>query len=113
VALAVLALLFVGTYIRYPIGTRSAIRIERLPEQPTAARLSPAAEALASPDFELLNDPDGERYARDLALLSWFDASAAAPAPPQSVPPALPESATPETSAPDTEQTEGGRPGAP
>jgi hypothetical protein len=115
VVLAALALLFVATFVRIPMGMRNAVKIERLPEQPVAAKLSPAAAALASPDFELLNDPDGERYAGDLALLSWFDASAATSAAPASAPnPAtLPETTTPETSAPDTEQTEGGRPGAP
>jgi hypothetical protein len=115
VALAAMVLLFAATFVRLPIGTRSAVKIERLPEQPVAARLSPTAGALASPDFELLNDPNGERYASDLALLSWFDASAATPASPGSAPnPAtLPETTTPETSAPDTEQTEGGRPGVP
>jgi len=115
VALAAMVLLFAATFVRYPVGMRSAVKIERLPEQPVAARLSSTAAALASPDFELLNDPDGERYASDLALLSWFDASAATPASPGSAPNpvTLPETTTPETSAPDTEQTEGGRPGAP
>lgn len=112
VVLMVLALTFAATFVRYPARMGSAVRIERLPEQPVASRLSLAAAALASPDFALLNDADGERYARDLDLLSWFDASPAAPAS-SSTPVALPESATPETSAPDTEPGEGGQSGAP
>lgn len=120
-ALVALVLLFLATFLHLPAHTTSAIRIERLPEQAVAAKLSPTAQALASPDFELLGDVDGERDARDLALLSWVDAApAASQGIPQAMPtsPALPESATPETSepetsAPDSEQTEGGQPGAP
>lgn len=119
-ALAVLVLVFVATFLRHTARAPNVIRIERLPEQAVATKLSPVASLLASPDFELLDAAnaqslDSSGNARDLALLSWFDA-AAEPAPdaPQATPtpPALPESAIPETSAPDTEQTDGGQPGA-
>ena len=113
IGLGVLALLFAATYIHRPSRAVEARKSEQLLEQPVAAKLSPVASALASPDFELLDDPDGERDARDLALLSWYDATAAAPASTDAALPALPESTTPETSAPDAEHSEGGQPGAP
>jgi hypothetical protein len=113
--LCILILLFAGTFFPRPGILPATTRSEQLPEQPVAARLSPSAAALASPDFELLNDPDGERDARDLALLSWYDASSSAQSSSgsESAPASLPESTTPETSAPDTEQGEDRRPGAP
>jgi hypothetical protein len=113
VALCILTLLFAVTFFPHPRRSSGSLKSERLPEQPVAARLSSSAAALASPDFALLNDPAGERDARDLALLSWFDASSAAPQSSDSAPAMLPESTTPETSAPDTDQVEGGQPGAP
>ena len=113
IALGILVLGFAATFVHRAPAPASAVKSEQLPEQPVATTLSSSAVALASPDFELLNDPDGERDARDLALLSWFGASPVAPASSDTVPAALPESATPETSAPDTEQSEGGQPGAP
>ena len=113
IALGILVLWFAASFVHRPTAPAGAVKSEQLPEQPVAATLSSSAVALASPDFELLNDPDGERDARDLALLAWFDASSAAPVSSDRTPPALPESATPETSAPDTEQSEGGQPGAP
>ena len=113
IALVILVLGFVATFVHRPPLAAGAVKSEQLPEQPVATTLAPFAVALASPDFELLNDPDSERDARDLALLSWFDASPTMPAPTGSAPAALPESATPETSTPDTEQSEGGQPGAP
>lgn len=113
VALCIVTLLFAVTFLHRPQRPSGVLESERLPEQPVAARLSWFAAALASPDFALLNDPGGERDARDLALLSWFDAAPAAPQSSDGAPVTLPESSTPETSAPDTDQVEGGRPGAP
>ena len=117
IALGMLLLLFAATYIQRPSRPLLAGRSEHLPEQAVAARLSSAAAAVASPDFDLLNDPDGERTARDLPLLSWYDAAAAVPTS-DSAPVALPESTLPETSNPDPatpadQHGEGGPTGAP
>lgn len=86
-------------------------RFEALRQHAPAATLSPVAAAMAGADFDLLDDPDGERIARDLDLYAWYAAGAplsgqstpAQSAPNQSAPAPLPESAVPERSAPDAE----------
>ena len=65
----------------------------QLPALPTTASV------MSDPDFDLLNDPEGERIARNLDLLSWYAADAGTPVDRATVP--LPESTTPETSAPE------------
>jgi len=76
--------------------------------QAPAATLSATAALLAGADFELLNDPEGERIARDLDLYAWYATNPNASGPTANPPPAsLPEDTAPETTAPDTDSPEG------
>ncbi len=112
-ALGVLVLVFVATFFWPRALLTDKVSVNQLPEQPVAVRLDAVSAALANPDFDLLNDPAGEHDARELALLSWFDA-APATNPASDPSSALPESATPESSTPDPEeQQNGGSPHAP
>ncbi len=76
---------------------------ESLREQSPAATLPAAANALAGPDFELLNDQQGEHIARNLDLYAWYAASPAGSPSGPHAPAILPETAAPETSAPDAD----------
>ncbi len=111
VLLTMLLATFAVTFFWQPAflrnGTLLANRFEMLRAPAPAATLSATATALAGADFELLNDPAGERIARDLDLYAWYAASSNAPAaspnPGSPAPAPLPESTLPETSAPDAE----------
>ncbi len=107
--IAVLALLlatFIGSFAWLPAflktGTQNG-RFEQLGAQAPAATLSATATALAGSDFRLLDDPDGERIARDLDVYAWYAAGPDAVAPIPNGPVPLPESTAPETSMPDAE----------
>lgn len=81
---------------------------EALRAQAPATTLSATAAALGGADFELLDDPDGERIARDLDLYAWYAMGANAPGSNANPPPAPPpETTLPETPAPDADSTEG------
>lgn len=111
--LGVLLLALIATFYWPRPRLTDAVLVDRLPEQPVALRLDAVSAALANPDFDLLNDPAGERDAHELALLSWFDAASSSDAASEQ-PAVLPESAAPETSTPDPEEPqEGGSPHAP
>jgi hypothetical protein len=76
--------------------------------QAPAATLSATATALAGADFELLDDPEGERIARELDLYAWYAANPNASGTNTNPPPAsLPEDTAPETTAPDSDSPEG------
>ncbi len=109
VLLMTLLAILAGSFFWLPAflksNTASTTRIETLPAQAPAATLSATAAALAGADFELLDDPDAERIARDVDLYAWYasglnatEANPSAPAPP-------PDNTAPETSAPDTEES--------
>jgi hypothetical protein len=105
--LAVQVIALVATFFPQPvfwkIGPESTHRFETLRTQAPTATLSATAAALGGADFELLDDPDGERMARDLDLYAWYAAGPSAVAPNPNAPAPLPESAVPETSTPDTD----------
>ena len=89
-------------------GVASLRGFEALHAQQPAAILSATAAALGGADFELLDDPDAERIARDLDLCAWYAAGTNAPATDTNPTPApLPEDTAPETSAPETEENGG------
>ena len=93
---------FLGT------GDVSLHGFHALHAQAPEATLSATATALGGADFELLDDPEGERIARDLDLYAWFatDPNASGTnANPQ--PASLPEDTAPDTTAPDTDSSEG------
>jgi DNA-directed RNA polymerase specialized sigma24 family protein len=98
-----LAATFFPQPVFWKIGPESTHRFETLRTQAPTATLSATATALAGADFELLDDPDGERMARNLDLYAWYAAGPTAVAPNPNAPASLPESTVPETSAPDTD----------
>lgn len=110
VLLALLLAMLVGSYLWLPAFLKTGAtkqRFETLGAQAPAATLSATATALAGADFDLLDDPAGERIARDLDLYAWYAAGANAAATDPDAPTVPPESSTPETSAPDTEESNG------
>lgn len=72
-ALALLALAFVATYLPTPPGLAPGA-VEGLPAEPMAPSLPPGDgfELVTHPDFAQLAAPDDDALARDLALLSWI-----------------------------------------
>ncbi|MBB5014742.1 sigma factor-like helix-turn-helix DNA-binding protein [Rehaibacterium terrae] len=73
-ALALVTVLLLGTFLWPPAGESLAPGESRpLPEAAVPA-LSPESAALASPDFELLADPEGQALALDLAFYAWLAA---------------------------------------
>jgi len=113
IALLILLLAaLVGSFFWKPaflgIDTSSSHGFEALRAREPATTLSPTAAALGGADFELLDDPDGERIARDLDLYAWYAMGANAPGTNANPPPAPPpESTLPETPAPDADSMEG------
>lgn len=74
-ALALVAVLFAGTFLGLPAGESLAPgELRDLPVAEVPA-MSPEAAALASPDFELLADPEAA-LADDLAFHAWLAAQA-------------------------------------
>ncbi|MEO7478473.1 MAG: sigma-70 region 4 domain-containing protein [Lysobacteraceae bacterium] len=107
--LAILLAALAASFFWQPAFLRSASSMADNVASPSSSTQSPAlpttASVMSDPDFDLLDDPDGERIARDLDLLSWYAAGADTGAPVDRGTAPLPESATPETSAPETEAT--------
>ena len=105
--LAVLLSALAVSFFWQPAFLRSAPSALRQAVPPSLSVQPPAlpttASILSDPDFDLLDDPGGERIARDLDLLSWFAAGADAGDPADHAAAPLPESATPESSAPETD----------
>ena len=101
-----LALALIGLALSFVPRARTVGGGSLPPEQAPAARLAAAADLIASPDFDRLDDPQGARLSCDLDLYAWYAAgseAASSPAPSSN----LSESATPETSAPDAEGNPG------
>lgn len=74
-ALALVVVLLLATFLWPPPAGESLAPGESrpLPEAAVPA-LSPESAALASPDFELLADPEGQALAQDLAFYAWLAA---------------------------------------
>jgi DNA-directed RNA polymerase specialized sigma24 family protein len=106
--LAVVLLALLATFVWKLPSAKTAIGPDALRAQTPAATLSGTASVLAGADFELLDDADGARIARDLDFYAWYAAGPSAAAQDQNAPPPLPESTAPETSAPETEEGPGG-----
>jgi hypothetical protein len=108
VLLMVLLAVLAGSFFWLPAFLKnnpaSTTRIETLPAQAPAATLSTTAAALGGTDFELLDNPDGERIARDVDLYAWYASGPNATEATPSAPAPQPENTVPETSAPDTEE---------
>jgi hypothetical protein len=101
-----------GSYFWQPAFLRtdasSPYGFNALHAQAPAATLSATEAALGGADFELLDDPEGERIARDLDLYAWYATNPNASGTNSNLPPAsLPEETAPETPAPDTDSPEG------
>jgi len=112
VLLTLLLATLVGTFFWQPafLGTDASSRpgFETLRAEAPAATLPATATVLGGADFELLDDPDGERLARDLDLYGWYATSPNASGTNTNPPPAsLPEDMAPETPTPDTDSPEG------
>jgi hypothetical protein len=112
VLLVLLLAMLVSSFFWQPafLATDSASThgFETLHAQAPAATLSATATAIGGADFELLDDPEGERIARDLDLYAWYATNPNATGPSANPPPAsLPEDTAPETTAPDTDSPEG------
>jgi len=88
-------------------GAASLVRVEELRAHAPAASLSTTAAVLGGADFALLDDPDGERIARDLDLYAWYAANPNASEASPNSPAPLPENTAPETSVPETEENGG------
>lgn len=88
-ALALVAVMFGATYLLWPSEPPLAVgELRALPAVSApgagAILMSPAASALASPDFDLLADPEGSAFAGDLGFLSWLAAETVGePLPPE------------------------------
>lgn len=100
-ALGILAL--AGTWLYEPMHGNDPIRIVALPAAgEPASRLGREAGLIAHPDFALLADPAGERFAQEVGFLSWMAGHAAAPADadrlPSTEPASVPEDGIPESS---------------
>jgi len=112
VLLILLLAMLAGSFVWQPAflatGTSSSHGFKTLRAQAPAATLSATATALGGSDFELLDDPDGERIARDLDLYAWYatnpNPSGATTNPP---PASLPEDTAPDTTVPDSDSPEG------
>jgi len=112
VLLLLLLAMLAGSFFWQPAflgsGASSWHGFEALRAQAPAATLSPTATLLGGADFELLDDPEGERIARDLDLYAWYatnpNASGTTASPPAA---SLPEETAPETPAPDADSPEG------
>ncbi|MBS0194025.1 MAG: hypothetical protein JSR34_07240 [Proteobacteria bacterium] len=108
-ALALLVAIGIGSYLwpeLFGFGGGSFHGVRELREHRPADTLSPAAQAIAGGDFDLLIDPHRAAIARDLDLYSWYAATAGAERTPTQPATSLPEDKTPETSAPEAD-TEG------
>ncbi len=104
--LAIAVLAFAASFFWKPQPGRDA---GLLRAQPPAATLPAAADLIASPDFQALDDPDGARLSRDLDVFAWYAAGADADSPQPASASSLPESATPDSSASDAEGNAGGK----
>lgn len=112
VLLILLLAMLAGSFFWQPAFLRtdamSLHGFETLHAQAPAATLSATAIVLGGADFELLDDPEGERIARDLDLYAWYATNPNASGPNTNPPPApLPEDTAPETTTPDTDSPEG------
>jgi len=112
VLLMLLLAMLVGSFFWQPafLGTNASYShgFNTLRAQAPAETLPATAAVLGVADFELLDDPEGERIARDLDLYAWYATNPNASGTTTNPQPAsLPEDTAPETPAPDTDSPEG------
>ena len=102
-----LLLAFVGSFIWLPEylkpGAVSPNGFQTLRGHAPSETISVVAAAVSNPDFDQLNDPQGERIARDLDLYAWYAATSNAPANGAVAGTPLPETTLPETAAPEAD----------
>ena len=112
VLLILLLATLVGSYFWQPDFLRtdptSLHGFKTLHAQTPAAILSATATVLGGADFDLLDDPEGERIARNLDLYAWYATNPNESGTNTNPPPApLPEDTAPDATSPDTDSPEG------
>nr|WP_246505521.1 sigma factor-like helix-turn-helix DNA-binding protein [Coralloluteibacterium stylophorae] len=81
-ALAAVAAAFAWTFVPPAVPPLPPGAMQALPAETPVRTLTPEAELLADPDFEMHADPDGARLAQRLDFFSWYAAEGAVAADP-------------------------------